>query len=127
MLYKYSDFIKEDLIKEGSSSNNTPIYWSEKIEELLDVNWSDISTTRYVDDKYYINFKAGEGQYNYFSVIVENKGVNDVYYMDNSDKFINKFKTEFWKNASEYVQNFIYDPKCLGDLEHVKDSNKYNL
>ena len=76
-----------------------------------------------------INFKIGDDKYDYYSVIVENKGVKDKYYLEDEavEKFTEKFNNEFWKNAPEYTENMIYDPKCLGDVEHIRDSKKYKL
>ena len=125
MIHSYSDFINE-----GSSSSKSPIYWNYDLVQLLEKNWSEISTTKYDSNIYYINFKAGEDKedkYDFFSVLVQNKTSDDVYMMDNSKPFIEKFKKEFWKNPNQYVKSLKYKPKCLGDLSHVELSDKYNM
>ena len=35
-----------------------------------------------------------------------------------------KFKKEFWKNPGNYIKNFKYEPKCLGDLTAIKRGNE---
>lgn len=128
MLYKYSDFI----IKEGSQSRPSPIYWYNQLEKILKNNWTEISINknfvgrRDEGNKYTLNFKIdGNSSYDYYLVLIdENK-----FYMEDTciPKFKEKFKTEFWKNAPEYVKNVNYSPDWLGDIEHVKDANKYNM
>jgi hypothetical protein len=129
VLHNYLDFVKESLdhVNEGSEKSPTYIYWDNKLlEDLLDKEWTNITVTK-LSDKYSINFKAGNDQYNYYGVIVANKNGNDFFYLEHPEKFIPKFKNEFWKKAYEYVKNMKYDPKCLGSLQHVRDSEKYNL
>jgi len=141
MLYKYSDYIKDiSLIEEGSTERPDVIYWINQLEKIINVDWTDISTYEYSkrSNKFYIKFKAFENDgdkkeiYAYYSVLIEKKGNNDIYYMEDnennvSEKFKKKLNKEFFKNASEYVKNMAYDPKCLGDLSHVRTSNKYNI
>ena len=131
MISKYSDFLnlKIDKINESGINNPTIIYWQRAFKEISDKDWTEISTTKYSNEKYKINFKTGDDKYDYYSVLIENKGGEDFYYLENSDPtlFLEKFKKEFWKNPSEYVKNFKYEPKVLGDLEHVKATDKYNL
>jgi hypothetical protein len=131
MVNNYSDFLKfnSDKINEGGINRPGILYWNRSLKQIYDKDWTEISTTRYSGVKYMINFKAGDGQYDYYSVIVEDKNGKDFYYLENSDPtvFLEKFKKEFWKNASEYVKNFKYEPRVLGDLEHVKNSDIYNL
>lgn len=131
MVNNYSDFLNNNSYKinEGGENNPSVLYWDKNIKEIYDIEWKEISTTKYTSDKYKINFKAGEGKYDYNSVIVGKKDNEDLYYLENCDPtlFLEKFKKEFWKNASEYVKNFKYEPKALGELDHVKDSEKYNM
>lgn len=143
MLYKYSDYIKEnslidDLIKEGSEDKPSIIYWSNQLEKISNIDWTKISTEKYTGDrnKFYIKFYAynneGKAEYGYYQVLVERKGADDFYFMEDNNnntigQFQKKFTNEFWKNASEYVEKMKYDPKCLGDISHVRSGNKYNL
>jgi len=125
MLYKYSDFINE-----GSITNPSTLYWNNnEFKKVLGNEWSNISVKLLYTGKHIINFKIGNDKYDYYSVIIENKGTKDRYYLEDEaiKSFTEKFNTEFWKNAPEYVENMKYDPKCLGDVEHVRDSKKYNL
>lgn len=125
MVYNYSDF----LIQEGYSYSEDSIYWNSRLNELLNNDWYDISVTKYKRNFYYLKFRVKEKdeEYNYYSVLVEDKNNNDIYYMEDSSKFVKKFKSEFFRNASEYVDKLVYEPKCLGDLQHVKDGNKFNI
>jgi len=123
-MLSYLKFINESLIKEGSSSKPSYIYWNEQLKDIIDKDWNEISVSRHSSDKYCINFKVGDDKYDYYSVIVDSK---DNYYLESTEQFIKKFIKEFWKNATLYVKNMKYNPKCLGDLQHVKDSEKYNL
>jgi hypothetical protein len=133
MIFNYSKFINCDLIKEGSITNRSVIYWNHQIEKLLTEDWTEIGISNFAGKKkYFINFKAGPDKYDYYSVVMEKTNEKDLYYLEDNDnnvteKFIKKFKEEFWKNASEYVKNLDYKPKCLGDLSHVIDAEKYNL
>lgn len=138
MLYKYSDYIKEnskyDLIKEGGKDSPTIIYWINQLEKILNIDWTEISTEKYTGDrnKFYIKFYADGGSLGYYQVLVERKGANDFYYMEDNEnntieKFQKKFSNEFWKKAGVYVEKMKYDPKFLGDLSHVRNSNKYNM
>lgn len=128
MLKKYSDFI----INEGSIHSPSCVYWDRQLEELLKKDWLDISVKKQ-QNKYKISFRTGNDQYDYYSVLFENKGGKDRYLMEEPvkgdvvSKFIEKFKTEFFKNEEEYIKNLAYDPKCLGDLRYLRDSSKYNL
>ena len=129
-MLSYSKFINYNLINEGSLNNPQNLYWNHQLENILAKDWTEINTARYSGGKYNINFKAGQDQYDYYSVIVEGKNIgDDFYYLEDnvSEKFIKKFKTEFWKNASEYFKKLKYTPKCLGNLSHVRDAEKYNL
>lgn len=121
MIRNYFDFIKE-----GHNSSDSPIYWSESLEKLINEDWTEISTKHYSDDIYFINFKAGNDRYDYYSVLA-NKS-DDTYLMDNPENFIQKFRTEFWKDPAKYIENMKrFKPKCLGDLSHVELSSKYNI
>lgn len=130
LLLKYSDFI----IKEGSINKPQAIYWQHSLEEFLNKEWSEISVEHFQKPKYIIKFRVVEKDkstdYNYYSVIIEKRANDDFYYLENQEtikKFIKKFSDEFWKNASKYVDKLKYEPRCLGDLEHVRATNKYNL
>jgi hypothetical protein len=121
-----SDFL---LIKEGSKYNPSYIYYINDIKKLVKEDWTNISVTSLskVDERYDVKFRAGNGDYDYFQVILENKGETDFYYLEDPELFIRKFKEEFFKNTIQYVDNMVYDPKCLGDLHHIRDAKQYNL
>lgn len=128
MLYRYSDFIKESL-----SEYKKHLYWNnEDFKSILNEDWTEIKVTKEkrFDSMYDISFRIGTGKYDVFAVVLDTKGGNDFYILNGDDmskQFQQKFKTEFWKNASEYVKDMMYDPKCLGDVEHVRDAAKYNM
>ena len=132
MIHNYSDYIK---LNEGSKTSASQIYWNKQLTGLVNEDWSEISTTRYNSDIYEINFKSGNGQYNYYSVLVEpqGKGKDDIYYLeDNLNKyteriFQEKLKTEFWKTPQDYYKQLKYTPKCLGDISHLLHKDKYEL
>jgi hypothetical protein len=129
MIYNYTNFL---IIKEGSQSNPDTIYWFNSLNEALNKTWSDIKIQKYrkvnySDTIYGILFKIGDDKYDYYQVLIEKKNNDEEYLMEDSDKnviklFIEKFKKEFWNNAGEYIQNFEYVPKCLGDVSGVKRS-----
>lgn len=128
MLYKYSDFINE-----GTESRRSVIYYNLDFDKVSNDEWTEISTTRHIGSKYTINFKAGhgkyagDGKYDYYCVLIEKKGSEDLFYLEDPTKFIEKFKVEFMKSPTEYVKNLKYSPKCLGDLSHFKIAQNYNL
>ena len=122
MLYNYSNFINE-----GADSRRTVIYYNLDFDKVSNKEWTEIAITRYIGPKYTINFKAGDGKYDYYCALVENNGSNDLFYMEDPTKFIEKFKSEFMKAPTEYVKKFKYNPKCLGDLSHFKIAQNYNL
>lgn len=129
MIHKYTDFA----LYEGSSSNPTIIYWNEQLKPLLNKNWTEISTKKWVQERTYfiLNFKASEGDYPYYGVIISPffRNSKEEFLMEDSVEieFIKKFKTEFWKMPQNYYKNLEYEPLCLGDLQHVKDAEKYNM
>ena len=130
MIYKYSDFLsKEKLIKEGSSYNPTIIYYNDEMEPLLDTEWYDLKVVKNRPGLYNLIFRIEEKDknYNYYLVLMnDNMGKNEIY-MDNPNNFKEKFKNEFFKKPHEYIENFKFDPKFLGDLKHIRDAGKYNL
>lgn len=128
-MYKYLEYV---LINEGSEKSPTYIYWKHQLKKVIDEYWLDISV--YIDKlskKNIIKFKAGNKEYDYYAVIIENKGSEDLFLMQDTENvietFIEKFKKEFWKNPDVYIKNMKYKPKCLGDLSHVELSNTFNL
>lgn len=133
MIYKYLDFITEDhtLITESHDSEKGPIYWESQLNEILNEDWSEFSSARYSGDIFFIKFKTDDGgKYPYYSVLVEKKLYQDVYFMEDnvSEKFIKKFKTEFWKNAAKYAPEFKkFKPNCIGDWNQIAITNKFNL
>lgn len=126
MIHKYSDYIT--LLSEGLKDKPDLIYWNFQLEDILNKEWSEISSSKIVGKSniFSINFKINTG--NYYSVLVENKG-NEIYYLENfnSKKFESKLKIEFFKNEEEYIKNFNYDPKCLGDINYLRDARNFNL
>lgn len=126
MIHTYSQFINS--INEGTSSNPEIIYWNSQLENLLNKHWSNISTKKYTSDIYEINFKVeglnNDNKYTYYAVLV---GKGEKFMMEDSTKFVEKFKVEFWNNSGEYIDNMKYKPKCLGDLTSVVRSKKSNL
>lgn len=130
MLDKYNKFINNNIILEGGTSSSPEnLYWNKQIEEIKNDTWSNFSIGIHsrTDDVFYITFKTQKPEYNYYKVLFIGKNGIDTYILEDSSFFIKKFYTEFWKNAAEYVKNFKYKPKCLGDLSHVEISSKYNI
>lgn len=129
MINKYLDFINENyIVTEGYKNNPSVIYWSENVDKVLNDDWFDISVTRRNSPIYIINFRIGDKntESNYYEAVLE-RGSTDIYYMENPQPFMEKFKTEFLKHPLDYVDNMKYDPKVLGDLGHIRNSNKFNL
>ena len=123
LVYKYSDYIKE-----GSNVNPTIVYWNDQIDDLLDKKWTDINV-KHSSGYYNVNFRCDglDVKYNYYSVLLQ-PDPKEEYLMEDSTKFIEKFKIEFWNNPDKYINNMTYTPACLGDVEHVRDAtNKYNV
>jgi hypothetical protein len=125
MLHKYSDYISN--INEGSSKRPQVLYWNSQVEKLLNNEWTEINSKRYTGSIYSLNFKAGEDDYDYYNILIEKKGSSDFYYMEDSTKFAEKLKIEFWKNPDIYYKELKYAPKVLGDISHLKDADKFNL
>ena len=132
MIYNYFDFIKEGS-SDSSKSEDHPIYWKEQLNDVYDKEWIDFSTKKYTVGLYFIKFKVNDGSASPFnSVLVKNESGGDVYVVENgiSDNFIQKFKTEFFKNVNKYVPEFNklkFKPKCLGDWKQIEMSVKYNI
>ena len=125
MLYRYFEFIKE-----GQESSSSCVYWdNDEFKKVIEKDWSEIFIKKF-SDKYQLIFRIGPDKYDYYSVILDRKNNKDLYLLENEEiveKFKQKFNLEFWKNATEYVKNMIYDPKCLGDVSHVRDADRYNV
>lgn len=79
------------------------------------------------EEKYTISFKIGDGKYDYYGVLVENRNGKDFYYLEESDEFIEKLKKEFWDNNTSRADNLQYIPKCLGDITSLKRGGKSGL
>lgn len=129
MLSKYTEYIKE-----GSSSHDNVVYWYYELKELIEKNWTEISSKKAIPPKLYnLKFKAGDGQYDYYSVLIEDKGGSEYFYVENleNSKFIEvfqeKFKSSFFTNPDIYYKNLKYVPKFLGDVSHFGVIDKYNL
>ena len=134
MISKYSDYLS--LMKNeaytGSNPQPSPIYWDSELENVLNNEWYQISFGRHSGGIYIVKFRTGDKRYDYYSVLFEKD--KNIFYLEDSDKqtskkFQEKLKTEFWKNPQEYYNNKLklYAPKCLGDIDHLSDSSKYNL
>lgn len=129
MIYNYLQYIKE-----GGPNQDNVIYWMFELERKLNKNWTELSSVRYTGDIYNIKFKAGDDQYDYFSVLVEKKGTKEFYYFENSNAakdiveiFEKKLNQEFWKKPELYYEKFKYVPKCIGDISHLHKAGQYNL
>ena len=126
MIYKYFDFIKE-----GSSSDGSPIYWSNQLTEIINETWIDFSSTRYTGDVYRIDFKVDNGgRYPYFSVLVKSENGKDVYILEDgiAENFIQKFRNDFYRNVEKYLPGFKkFKPKCIGDWNQLDMAIKYNV
>lgn len=127
----YQDYIKTFEAIMGTKNDPINIYWYKTFQEIMNSDWSEISTKR-IGDNYKIIFVTNN---KYYSVILE-RGFgsdDDIYYLEEGtgsgilEKFKNKFKMEFLKNSAEYVKNLKYDPKCLGDLTYIRKGSKYNI
>jgi len=122
MIRSYSDYTS---LNEGSHNSSGNIYYNSQLESLLNSDWTDFSSTRYSGSIYELKFKVGKNSY---QVLVEkNYGAEDFYYMQDSIKFQEKFKNEFWKEPELNYQNLKYSPKCLGETAYLKVKDKYNL
>lgn len=124
MLHGYSDFV--ELIKEGSSSNPTSIYWKSQLKNILQFEWKKFKTKRYTD-YYEIIFEAGDGLYDHYEFLIDKN--ENLLVEDNIDEqsVKNKIKSDFWKNAQENVEDLKYEPKFLGDLDPIRNASKYNM
>ena len=132
MIHNYSKFVninKFDILNEGSEKSPQIIYWSKQFEDIKDITWTEISTYRHNSDKYIIKFKAGDGKYDYFGIIVDhsNGSKNEIYYLENTNLVMEKLKNDFWKNPSEYITKLKYKPSAFGDLSHIIDALKFNI
>lgn len=132
MIRSYSDYIKINEAYTGSNPSPSLIYWSNKLNTLLNNEWTQISTTKYTGNIYEIKFRTGDEKNNYYSVLVE-KSTNDIYYLEEDGKidlskiFQEKLNNEFWKHPLDYYKNLKYAPKCLGDISYLSASDKYNV
>lgn len=133
MIYNYFEFIKEGT-DTSEKSEERPIYWKEQLNEIYNKEWVDFSTSKYKgglgNNIYFIKFKVNDGSKDPFnSVLVKSEG-DDVYMLEKgiSDNFIQKFKTDFWKNPKKYAPEFKkFKPKCLGDWNQIENIIKYNV
>jgi len=119
MLHKYSDFI----VNESMTSNPRPIYWKRQLDEISEKEWTSFEIRR-VGEYKTIMFELGDSRYSFLYDRNESLLIEDNL---NQDTVKNKIKTEFWKNAQEYVKNLKFKPSFLGDLDMAIDSNKYNM
>jgi len=123
MLHRYLSFINE-----GSSLRSVNIYWGDQIKGIIEKDWDEISIKSLKSNSYGIKFKTVDDDY--YQVLFDVNDGKEEYLMENLEvvnKFLEKFKTEFWNAPQQYVKNMVYDPKCLGDLEHVRTAQKYNM
>ena len=122
MIYKYLDYIIE-----SRSNNEKAVYWARSLE--LNKNWTEISVKRHSGDYYLISYNYDNGDTSsYNNIILEKNNNQDIYYVENPEEFIEKFKTEFFKNTKEYKDKLKYIPKCLGLTKDQLDQlDKYNF
>ena len=108
---------------EEKKKYNRHLYYKSDIDDIFDKIWYNFRI-RWVDP-YEIKFETDDS---YYSVYFDSNGRDD-YYLEESAKpvFIEKFKKEFFKHPEEYVRNFKRDPKCLGNIEVYRETEKYNL
>jgi hypothetical protein len=124
-LQRFSEYGK--LYEARKYSKN--IYWDHQLDEVLDMDWTDIRTLR-IDRKYSITFETDDKDGGYIMSVYLDiyRGVNKYMLEERAiQKFINKFKKEFEKHPTEYVKNFKFDPKCLGDLDLYRTAEKFNM
>ncbi|MCF7866766.1 hypothetical protein K9L67_05995 [Candidatus Woesearchaeota archaeon] len=117
---------------ENSRRYNKNLYWKHQLDDILNTEWRNISTSR-GSDANTIKFETGKIEdekdgYNY-SVFFEGYGnENDILIEEEAlPLFIKKFREEFYKHPVEYSRNFKKDPKILGDVRHYRESEKYNM
>ena len=139
MIYKYSNFVLTNEKNTITYKYNYNLYWyDDNFKELLNNDWNNIIINEYkqkvknFNKLYKIIFSTKESNDKSYSVLIENKGNEDYYLLDDSNDsiatkiFVEKLKKEFEKNK-EYALNFKYDPKCLGKLDYIRDKENYNI
>jgi hypothetical protein len=133
MIRNYSDYI--NLINEaytGTNPSPRSIYWSHQLDNVINKEWTQISVVAGSSPTLEIKFRTGDEKNDYYLVLFE-KAVTDVYYLtddETSKKFQEKLKIEFWKAPEIYYKNIKkirMAPKCLGDISHLADADKYNI
>ena len=130
MIHKYNEYIQ---IQEGASHRPSNLYYdNEEFEKSINNDWNGLIVNRKVKGTplnfYKITFQAGDDKYDYYSVIVEKRLTDDIYYLSEglSDKFQEKFKLEFNKGVK--WENFKYFPKCLNtNMDKLKTTKNFNI
>ena len=121
MIYKYIEYIKETI-------NNRPTilyYDNDDFKVVLDNNWDKFFIEN-IDKKkklYLIKMLINN---NYYGVIIQNLGEEDLFFIEKPEKFKNKFISEFNKKPNNY-KNFEYYPKIIPDIEKYKKIDEFNL
>jgi hypothetical protein len=119
MLYNYSKFLK---------INANPIYWKHNYDsDIKNSELTEFFCKRFKPGYYKLGFRYKEGSYGYTSFLLNRK--ENLLIDDNliPNDVREKLKTEFWKNPEENVKNMEYDPMFLGNLQQIRDADKYNL
>lgn len=129
MIHNYNEYI---LLQEGSSNGHANLYKDDNdFKDTINKEWSELSISMAAGASYNIyklKFHAGDDKYDYFSVLIENDGNDDIYYLEDglAEKFKVKFKQEFERNIDDW-RKFKYIPKCLNitksDLQARDDFN----
>lgn len=129
MIHNYNEYI---ILQEGASHNHSNLYQdNDNFKSTINNEWSELSISMAAGASYNIyklKFHAGDHKYNYFSVLINNSGNDDIYYLADglAEKFKVKFKQEFERNIDDW-RKFKYIPKCLNitksDLEGKEDFN----
>ncbi len=130
MIHNYNEYI---ILQEGTSNGHSNLYQdNDDFKDTINKEWSELSisfaTSTSSMSIYKLKFHAGDNKYDYFSVLIENVGNDDIYYLADglAEKFKVKFKQEFERNIDDW-RKFKYIPKCLNitksDLEGKEDFN----
>lgn len=130
MIHNYNEYI---LLQEGRSNGHANLYKDDDdFKDTINKEWSELSISFATSTSslsiYKLKFHAGDDDFDYFSVLIEKVGNEDIYYLADglAEKFKIKFKQEFERNIDDW-RKFKYIPKCLNitksDLQGRDDFN----
>ena len=135
-MYNYNSFITES--KKYNDKNITEVYWN--YGDLKEIGWTDISTSKkFSQGRYQVVFSLDKEDYAWnsnpavkekkrYRVFLDDKDKEAVLLPDAyKDKFWERFKEEFEKHPFNYAKNLSYVPKCVGDIRHYIDSEKFGI